>query len=69
VARDLERAAHAYRSAAGAVGARHLAGLLQQVETAARDGDVGRARAGIEGIRAESQRVLDYLRISRGKPA
>jgi two-component system, sensor histidine kinase and response regulator len=66
VARDLERAAHAYQSAAGAVGARHLAALLRELESAARDGDVGRAREGVDRVRAESQRVLEYLRTSRG---
>ena len=64
-AAELQRAAHAYKSSAGAVRATRLAELLEVVELAARDGDVSVARRGIAGVRDESQRVLEYLDESR----
>jgi hypothetical protein len=35
------------------------------VELAARDGDVSVARQGLAAVRDESQRVLEYLDVSR----
>ena len=64
-AAELQRAAHAYKSSAGAVRATRLAELLEVVELAARDGDVSVARQGIAGVRDESRRVLEYLDVSR----
>jgi len=60
-AEPIERAAHAFKSAAATIGARHLAALLEQIEAAARDGDVARARDKLESVRREAQAALDYL--------
>src|SRR5205807_686576 len=60
-AEPIERAAHAFKSAAATIGARHLAALLEQIEAAARDGDVARARDKLESVRREAQEALDYL--------
>jgi PAS domain S-box-containing protein len=59
-------AAHALKSAAVTIGARALAALLQDVETAARDGDVGRARAGVADVQGEANAVREYLTANRG---
>src|SRR6266436_2482460 len=61
-AEPLQRAAHAFKSAAGTIGAGHLAALLEDMERAARDGDVAGARAKLEHVRGEAQAALDYLR-------
>jgi HPt (histidine-containing phosphotransfer) domain-containing protein len=61
-AEPIQRAAHAFKSAAGTIGARALATLLEQMEAAARDGDVAGARDRVDRIRAEAQAALDYLR-------
>src|SRR5207237_493570 len=53
--------AHDFKSAAATIGARHLAALLEQIEAAARDGDVARARDKLESVRREAQEALDYL--------
>ena len=58
----LQRAAHAFRSAAGTIGAGSLAALLEDVERAARDGDLAAARDKLERVRGEAQAALDYLR-------
>ena len=58
----LQRAAHAFRSAAGTIGAGHLAALLEDMERAARDGDLAGARDKLEHVRGEAQAALDYLR-------
>ena len=60
-AEPIERAAHAFKSAAATIGARHLAALLEQIEAAGRDGDVARARDKLESVRREAQAALDYL--------
>src|SRR6266404_951978 len=52
-AEPLQRAAHAFKSAAGTIGAGHLAALLEDMERAARDGDVAGARDKLEHIRGE----------------
>lgn len=62
-------AAHALKSAAVTIGARPLAALLQDVEAAARDGDVGRARAGVAGVQGEADAVREYLTARRGTHA
>ncbi|HUK22537.1 MAG TPA: response regulator [Gemmatimonadales bacterium] len=56
------RAAHVWRSAAATIGARALAGALNDVETAARDGDVLAAREHVARVRRESASALAYLR-------
>src|SRR5207244_11092254 len=43
VAEPIERAAHAFRSAAATIGAHRLAQLLEQIEAGARSGGVARA--------------------------
>jgi CheY-like chemotaxis protein len=60
-AEPIHRAAHAFKSAAATIGARALAALLEQIEAAARDGDVAVARDKLEGVRREAQAALDYL--------
>ena len=61
----ITRAAHVLRGAAGTIGARQLAGLLEHVETAAHDGDVGEARGGLGSVLSEAATVLDYVRRER----
>jgi CheY-like chemotaxis protein len=61
-AEPLHRAAHAFKSAAGTIGAGHLAALLEEMERAARDGDLAGARDQLEHVRGEAQAALDYLR-------
>ena len=61
-AEPLQRAAHAFKSAAGTIGAGHLAALLEEMERAARDGDLAGARDKLEHVRGEAQAALDYLR-------
>ena len=65
VAPDVARAAHALRGAAGTIGAHGLAGLLGRMETAAREGDVDRARDDLQAAQSELTAVLDYLRRRR----
>ena len=61
-AEPLQRAAHAFKSAAGTIGAGHLAALLEETERAAQGGDVAGARDKLEHIQGEAQVVLDYIR-------
>src|SRR5467141_2968147 len=61
-AEPLHRAAHAFKSAAGTIGAGHLAALLEETERAAQGGDVAGARDKLEHIRGEAEVVLDYIR-------
>jgi len=61
-AEPLQRAAHAFKSAAGTIGAGRLAALLEDMERAARDGDVVGACDTLEQVRGEAQAALDYLR-------
>src|SRR5439155_693744 len=48
--------------ARGTIGAGHLAALLEDMERAARDGDLAGARDKLEHVRGEAQAALDYLR-------
>jgi len=64
----MRSAAHAYKSAAGTIGARHLAALLQDVEELAEAGRVPQASALIPSIVAETGAVLDYLRGTQLSP-
>jgi CheY-like chemotaxis protein len=61
----ITRAAHVLRGAAATIGARALAGLLQQVETAAQDGDVGRARGALGAVLVEAAVVLAFVQRDR----
>src|SRR5438128_260922 len=58
----LQRAAPAFQSAAGTIGAGRLAALLEDMERAARDGDVAGACDKLEHVRGEAQAALNYLR-------
>src|SRR5256884_906069 len=60
-AEPIHRAAHALKSAAATIGARRLAALLDQIEAAARDGDVTGARDKLEPVRSAAQAALQYL--------
>ncbi len=68
-ATDIERAAHALKSAAGTIGAKSLAALLQQIEAAGKAGDVAAARALQDRLEAESAAVIDQLTRLRGNSA
>ena len=58
----IQRAAHAFKSAAGSIGAHSLAGALQEVEQSARAGAVETACAQFEPARNEAESVLTYLK-------
>src|SRR5213082_1973555 len=60
-AEPIQRAAHAFKSAAATIGARGLAALLDQIEAAALGGDVAGARDKLEDVRREARAALDYL--------
>ncbi len=61
-AQEIERAAHAFKSAAGAIGAKGLATLLLQLEEAGKTGAVAQARGLEIRFRTETDAVLVYLR-------
>src|SRR5436190_3364679 len=63
-AESIQRAAHAFRSAAATIGAHRLAQLLEAMEASARSGDVARAQAGLQDVSGESQTVLDHVRLA-----
>jgi PAS domain S-box-containing protein len=65
-ATDIERAAHALKSAAGTIGAKSLAALLQQIEVAGKTGDVAGASALQNRLEAESAAVIEQLTRLRG---
>ncbi|MDP5240033.1 response regulator [Uliginosibacterium sp. 31-16] len=54
--------AHSLKSSVGVFGAATAAELAQQVEVAARKGDVDKAAHGVSGLLAELSRVAAYLR-------
>jgi HPt (histidine-containing phosphotransfer) domain-containing protein len=62
----LERAAHAYKSAAGTVRAQQLADLLKQVELAAKAQEQGAALALIPQVLEAHERALAYLQTNGG---
>ena len=62
---DIRRAAHAFKSSASTLGAKGLAALLDQVETAAAAGDVAQARALGGRFAQESTAVIAYVRSAR----
>ncbi|HKC41147.1 MAG TPA: response regulator [Gemmatimonadales bacterium] len=64
-AQGIKRAAHAFKSSAGTIGAKRLAALLQQVEALAEEGDVAQARALAERFAKESAAVTAYVRRAR----
>ncbi|MEO8139329.1 MAG: response regulator [Gemmatimonadota bacterium] len=66
-AAEIARAAHAFKSPAAAIGALGLAGLLQEVELAAKQGAVDRASAAFALVLPEAEKVLRHLQIQSGE--
>jgi CheY-like chemotaxis protein len=64
-AAGIAAAAHAFKSAAGSIGARALASLLGDAERAARTGDGSGARGLYDRIEQETGAVVDYVRQAR----
>ena len=62
----IKRAAHAFKSSAGTIGAKRLAASLDQMEEAAAAGDIALARGLGERFAEESGAVVAYLRQARG---
>ncbi len=60
-AREIERRAHAQKSAAGTIGARRLAALLAEIEMLAKSGDVATARARADAVAAAGAAVVRRL--------
>ncbi|MDP3911751.1 MAG: response regulator, partial [Gemmatimonadales bacterium] len=58
-------AAHTFRGAAATIGAQELAGFLEQMETAARAGDVEQARSTFERADAVARNVVAYIASQR----
>ena len=63
-AEAIQRAAHAFRSAAATIGAHRLAQLLEAMEASARSGEVARAQGGLQDVSSEAQTVLDHVRLA-----
>ena len=59
--------AHAFKSAAGSIGARALASRLDEAEQTARAGDLTSARARVAAARAEAETVIAYLKEARSE--
>jgi two-component system sensor histidine kinase/response regulator len=64
-AEAIKRAAHAFKSSAGTIGAKRLAALLQELEATAEGGDVAQARALGARFAEESAAVTAYVRRAR----
>jgi CheY-like chemotaxis protein/HPt (histidine-containing phosphotransfer) domain-containing protein len=64
---EIARAAHAFKSPAGAIGARGLESLLLDVELAGIAGAIGQARTAFDRVRPEVESVLQHLRLEREK--
>ena len=64
-AHAIKRAAHAFKSSAGTIGAKRLAALLQEFEALAEAGDVAKARALAARFTDESAAVTAYVRRAR----
>jgi HPt (histidine-containing phosphotransfer) domain-containing protein len=58
---DIQRGAHALKSAAGSIGAQGLAMLLADMETAARDGTGQPPGRALVEVRVEANAVLSQL--------
>jgi HPt (histidine-containing phosphotransfer) domain-containing protein len=63
---EIARAAHAFKSPAGAIGARGLESLLLEMEVAGIAGAIDQARAAFDRVRPEVESVLLHLRLTRG---
>ena len=59
---DIQSAAHAYKSAAGTIGAHRLAGLLLTMEQAGREGRVDDATQLSAAVQQETDAAITYLR-------
>ncbi|HEV2751165.1 MAG TPA: response regulator [Gemmatimonadales bacterium] len=66
-AAGIAAAAHAFKSAAGSIGARGLASLLGDAERAARAGDGSGARGMYDRIKQEAGAVVEYVRRARNE--
>ena len=58
----IQRAAHAFKSAAATIGAHALASLLEEMETAGRTGKVTVARERMLAVREAARAAVDYVR-------
>jgi PAS domain S-box-containing protein len=65
---EIKRAAHAFKSSVGTIGATRLATLLDQIEKAAAAGDLAQARTLGAWFEEESAAVTAYLRHAREHP-
>ena len=66
-AAGIAAAAHAFKSAAGSIGARELASLLGDAERAARAGDGSGARGMYARIKQEAGAVVEFVRRARNE--
>jgi CheY-like chemotaxis protein len=64
---EIARAAHAFKSPAGAIGARGLESLLLRMESAGKAGAIDQARTAFDRVRPEVEAVLHQLRLERGR--
>jgi len=67
-ASEIARAAHAFKSPAGAIGALGLADLLQAVELAATQGEIDQACAAFTLVGPETDAVVRHLQFQRAGP-
>lgn len=65
---DVARAAHAFKSAAGAIGATALAGLLLELELAAKDQDLERIRRTFPATQQAAEATVAQVRAARSVP-
>lgn len=67
-AEAIAKAAHAFKSAAGSIGAHRLAAVLQELEQAGLAGAVETARTQFARARSEAEAAVSYLRrVREGK--
>ena len=64
---EIARAAHAFKSPAGAIGARGLESMLLDMELAGKAGAIDQARTTLNQVRPEVESVLQHLRLERGR--
>jgi HPt (histidine-containing phosphotransfer) domain-containing protein len=64
---EIARAAHAFKSPAGAIGARGLESMLLDMELAGNAGAIDQARIAFDRVRPEVESVLQHLRLERGR--
>ena len=64
---EIARAAHAFKSPAGAIGARGLESMLLDMELAGEAGAIDQARTAFDRVRPEVESVLQHLRLERGR--